>query len=101
MLSFAADKGLSCAQASVGALPFPDDAFDVVYSFKVLAHVEPIERAVAELVRVVRPGGHLLLEFYNAHSLRHVIRRLRPSLATSRDHREDAIPTRFDALRYG
>jgi len=36
----------------------------------VLAPVERIEEALCELTRVTRPGGHLLLEFYDARSLR-------------------------------
>jgi hypothetical protein len=39
-----------------GALPFPDDAFDVVVSLDTLEHVDPAERppALAELLRVSR-----------------------------------------------
>ena len=42
------------------ALPFPDRHFDVVLSFAMLHHVIDWQRAVAEAVRVLRPGGHLL-----------------------------------------
>jgi ubiquinone/menaquinone biosynthesis C-methylase UbiE len=98
MLERAAPKRLSVAQASVAALPFADDTFDLVYSFKVLAHVEPIVRALGELARVVRPGGRLLLEFYNRNSLRYLIKRLRPPLAISTRTRDDEVYTRFDTL---
>jgi SAM-dependent methyltransferase len=79
-------------------VPFPDAHFDLVYSFKVLAHVRPIEEAVHELVRVTKPGGHLLLEFYNSWSLRHVIKRLRPPLRVSEKRKDDEVYTRYDDL---
>src|SRR5262249_23602754 len=40
MLQTARARGLRVMHASVTDLPFADGAFDVVYSFKVLAHVE-------------------------------------------------------------
>lgn len=43
------------------ALPFRDEAFDVVSAFDVIEHVEPEAAVLAELTRVLRPGGHLLL----------------------------------------
>lgn len=43
------------------ALPFADESFDVVAAFDVIEHCDPEERAVSELVRVLRPGGRLLL----------------------------------------
>ncbi len=46
--------------ASATALPFPDASFDVVAAFDVIEHCEPEDRAVAELARVLRPGGRLL-----------------------------------------
>jgi SAM-dependent methyltransferase len=51
------------AVATVGdatALPFDDDRFDVVVSFLMLHHIGRWEAAVAEAVRVLRPGGRFL-----------------------------------------
>lgn len=98
MLGHARRKGLGVAQATIERLPFSDRSFDVVYSFKVLAHVVQIEAALAELSRVVRPGGTMVLEFYNAHSLRHVVRRLRPGLKISERTTDAEVYTRFDSL---
>jgi SAM-dependent methyltransferase len=47
--------------ASAMALPFADGTFDVVAAFDVLEHCEPESVAVAELARVLRPGGRLLV----------------------------------------
>lgn len=38
-------------------LPFPDAAFDVVFSSNVLEHIKDVERMLAECCRVLNPGG--------------------------------------------
>jgi len=38
-------------------LPFPDESFDVVWSRAALEHVVPLQPALVEIARVVRPGG--------------------------------------------
>ena len=98
MLAQARDKRLVVAQATLERLPFPDAAFDLVCSFKVLAHVRAIEAALAELARVTRPGGTMVLEFYNTHSLRHLIKRLRPGLRISEQTTDSEVYTRYDSL---
>jgi len=45
----------------VAALPFPDGAFASAVSFNVLHHVGNGASVLCEIVRVVRPGGLLLL----------------------------------------
>lgn len=48
------------AEAVVGdalALPYPDDTFDVVLISEVLEHVLADTQAIAEFVRVLKPGG--------------------------------------------
>jgi ubiquinone/menaquinone biosynthesis C-methylase UbiE len=42
-------------------LPFPDQSFDVAVSTQVLEYVPDIAAAVAEMYRVLRPGGRVLL----------------------------------------
>jgi len=48
-------------QASALTLPFRDASFDVVAAFDVVEHCDPEAQALAELARVLRPGGRLLL----------------------------------------
>lgn len=48
--------------ADAAALPFDDASFDLVLSQAVLEHVETPEVVVAEMVRVLRPGGLLCVE---------------------------------------
>lgn len=98
MLELARERGLSVHEADVTRLPFPDASFDVVYSFKVLAHVEEIRAAVAELSRVTKPGGHLLLEFYNPTSLRGLIKKLKPATAIGQGTDDHQVFTRYDRL---
>jgi ubiquinone/menaquinone biosynthesis C-methylase UbiE len=43
------------------AIPFPSDYFDVVCSFNSLDHVDNLDKAIAEMIRVVRPSGVFLL----------------------------------------
>jgi ubiquinone/menaquinone biosynthesis C-methylase UbiE len=50
-------------------LPFPANTFDLGYSWGVLHHTPNTEKAVAELVRVVRPGGEIKIMLYNRHGL--------------------------------
>lgn len=47
-------------RASALALPFGTGTFDVVGAFDVIEHCEPEDRALAELARVLTPGGRLL-----------------------------------------
>ncbi len=46
---------------SVLELPFRDGSFDVVLSTEVIEHTEDPRAALAELARVVRPGGRLVV----------------------------------------
>jgi len=57
--SAAADPGLRgrVLQADAAAVPFGEGSFDLVYSNALLHHIPDAERAVAEALRVCRPGG--------------------------------------------
>jgi SAM-dependent methyltransferase len=48
------------ASADACHLPFPDASFDSTYCVAVLQHVRDLPRALAEFVRVTRPGGRIL-----------------------------------------
>jgi ubiquinone/menaquinone biosynthesis C-methylase UbiE len=98
MLARARSRGLEVREGSVTHLPFDDATFDVTCSFKVLAHVKEIARALAEMARVTRPGGVILAELYNPWSLRGLAKRFGPAgLISHRGTRESAVYTRYDA----
>lgn len=48
-------------EADATALPFPDFSFDLAGTLRTLHHVHRPELVVAELARVTRPGGHVLV----------------------------------------
>jgi ubiquinone/menaquinone biosynthesis C-methylase UbiE len=98
MLHKARARGLNVVHGTVTDLPFGDGEFDLACSFKVLAHVEHIERALSEMARVVRPGGHVVAEFYNPYSLRGLIKRLKRPTSISAATTDDAVFTRYDSL---
>ena len=54
-------------RAEAVALPFPDGAFDAVLACLVFEHIEGMEGAIAEVGRVLRPGGRFL--FFLNHPL--------------------------------
>ena len=97
MLERAHARGLDVREGSVTALPFETSSFDVTCSFKVLAHVPQIGKALSEMARVTRPGGVVIAEFYNPLSFRALAKRVGPAGKISEATRESAVYTRFDA----
>jgi 2-polyprenyl-6-hydroxyphenyl methylase/3-demethylubiquinone-9 3-methyltransferase len=63
----AAQSGLAIEyiEGSGEALPFEDESFDVVYCCDVLEHVEDVGKTIAEIARVLTPGGAFLYDTIN------------------------------------
>jgi len=51
---------VSLVQGDIQALEFPDEHFDLVLAEGVLEYCADLEQAFRELVRVLKPGGHLV-----------------------------------------
>ena len=61
MCRAAAAKGATACRADVHRLPFPDGRFAGLFADRVVQHVEDPDRALGEMVRVLRPGGRLVV----------------------------------------
>lgn len=57
-----AKGGIETVRARTEALPFPDGAFERVIVIDALHHFSHMEQAIGELVRVLEPGGRILIE---------------------------------------
>ena len=65
-------------------LPYPDARFDLVYSWGVIHHTPDTARALAEICRVLRPGGAAKVMIYHRHSLFAALLWVRRALLTGR-----------------
>lgn len=68
-VTVAAERGGGATYARAGAdrLPFPDASFDAAVACLVFEHIESVDEAIAEVARVLRPGGRFL--FFLNHPL--------------------------------
>ena len=98
MLDLARARGLSVREGDALALPYADGEFDVAVSFKTLPHVVDLRGALAEMARVVRPGGALIAEVYGPSSARAWLKRVLPAARVG-DGTERDVFVRFDAQR--
>ncbi len=66
-----AQYGLSSRlqRANAEQIPYPDCSFDIVYSWGVIHHAERPESVVAEIRRVLKPGGQFIGMLYSRRSL--------------------------------
>ena len=87
-------------QANALALPYEDGTFDRVVSIGCLHHTGDTARGVAEVHRVLRPGGRAVIMLYNRNSLRQLTQRLRARVARMRDA-DEWLRSRYDANTEG
>ncbi len=67
--SVAQQLGCSVRSTYLEDCHFPDAAFDAAYLSQVMEHLLEPQKMLAELRRILRPGGRLLLMTPNVHSL--------------------------------
>jgi SAM-dependent methyltransferase len=60
MVELARERGVAARVGDVQALAFDDESFDCAVANHMLYHADDIDRALAELARVLRPGGRLV-----------------------------------------
>ena len=59
--SFMPGAGVHTARASADSLPFPSNAFDLVYCQSVIEHLEHPSKMFSEVARVLKPGGSFMI----------------------------------------
>lgn len=77
-------------QGDIGSIPYPTQAFDVVFCLGVIQHTPDPEKTIRNLIDQVKPGGWLVIDHY-AHSLswylrtapvfRLILKRMNPQLS--------------------
>jgi ubiquinone/menaquinone biosynthesis C-methylase UbiE len=72
--ALADDSRFTVVAGDAYALPFPDASFDAAVCIRVLHHFEDPGPALAEIGRILRPGGVLVLEFANKRNLKSIAR---------------------------
>jgi SAM-dependent methyltransferase len=102
MVELARGRGIDAQVADVQELPFADGAFDTVVAAWMLYHVPDVGRGLAEIARVLRPGGALIAV---TNSVQH-LRELRELIAYptgweetfSRENGESLLASHFDRV---
>ncbi len=59
--------------ANAEAIPYEDNFFDIVYSHGVIHHSHKIENIVAEIHRVLKPGGKAIIMLYHKNSFNYYV----------------------------
>lgn len=62
-------EAVDLRRADAECLPYPDNCFDVTYSWGVLHHAPDIKQCLSELIRVTKPSGVIKIMVYNRASL--------------------------------
>ena len=60
-------ENISFAQVDIQQIPYQDDSFDLVIANMMLYHVPDLSRALAEIRRVLKPGGTLYCATFGEH----------------------------------
>ena len=72
MVELTKARGVDARVGDVQELPFADCEFDCAVANWVLYHVPDLDRGIAELARVLRPGGRLVATTVGEDNLREV-----------------------------
>lgn len=84
LAGFTADLRVSDAEH----LPFPENTFDIVYSYGVMHHSPDTPQCIREARRVLKPGGQLRIMIYHHPSLTGLMLWLRYGLVRGQSLRE-------------
>ncbi len=70
MVELARERGIDAQVGDAQSLPFADGSFDTVVAAWMLYHVPDLDRGLAELARVLTPGGALIAVTNSVNHLR-------------------------------
>ena len=75
--SLAKQRGveIECVRGDAQRMPFADGSFDVVFSQGLIEHYEPPDALIKEQIRVVKPGGFVLIDVPQLVSLQAVVKK--------------------------
>ena len=62
-------RPIRCVEADARALPFEPGSFDLVFTSLMLQWVQPLDAALAQIRRVLKPGGLLLASSFGPQTL--------------------------------
>ncbi len=102
MVELARESGVDARLGDVQELPFPDGSFDVAVAAWMLYHVPDLPRGIAELARVLRPGGRLVATTnsrYHLLELRELVGSGPSTLGFNRENGEELLGPSFGAVR--
>ncbi|MBV8570859.1 MAG: class I SAM-dependent methyltransferase [Acidobacteriaceae bacterium] len=63
-LPAAYETRLEYVQYEGNVFPFPDNSFDLVYSWSAFEHIPDVPKALSEIRRVVKPDGRVFIQVY-------------------------------------
>jgi SAM-dependent methyltransferase len=98
MVELARERGVDARIGDVQELPFEDGAFDVAVAAWMLYHVPDLDRGIAELARVLRPSGRLVVATnsrFHLLELRDLVRSGPSTLKFSREDGEEHLGRHF------
>ena len=93
--------GVAVVRTDAEAMGFADSSFDFVLAWGVLHHSNSTEKALAELGRVLRPGGRGLMMVYHRASLVYYLKGLYWLVARGRIFRGDTFESITDLYADG
>jgi SAM-dependent methyltransferase len=101
MVELTRERGVDARLADVQALPFRDGEFDVVVAAWMLYHVPDLDRGLAEIARVLRPGGTFVATTnsrLHLHELRELVGSGPSTLKFSREDGAEQLAPHFASV---
>jgi SAM-dependent methyltransferase len=100
MVELTRDRGIEALVGDVQALPFDGGDFDAAVAAWMLYHVPDVDRAIAELYRVLRPSGRLVAVTNSVENLIELWSLVgegpKSNYAFGRENGEEILRRRFD-----